>query len=169
MELVWALIAAVVSGAIAALVAWVQTRATFRRELELHEESLSADSRSNRLTLTRTAAADALTAVAALDAAMPHMDHRFAFLGSQVPGYVRERRVRAERAVAELRRAEIASLPLLDPHLQSQWTALVVDADTASRVEIGSSESRAAADELRGTSSEVHRLLVAVLEKDPDA
>jgi hypothetical protein len=39
--------------------------------------------------------------------------YRFAFLGGRVPGYVVERRRRAELAMAELRRVEVASIPLL--------------------------------------------------------
>jgi hypothetical protein len=67
----------VVGGLIAGLVAWLPTHASIRHELDLFREGLEADREAGRSGFRRAAASDALRALATLNAAMPHMDHRF--------------------------------------------------------------------------------------------
>ena len=98
---------------------------------------------------------------------MPHIDHRFAFIGGRVPGYVHKRRALAERAMDELRRAEVASAPLLGRDLQRKWAELLLQADEASRVgAIGGDESNAAAQALGEQASAMHLALVELVDKD---
>ncbi len=116
------------------------------------------------------AALGALNALAALDAATPHMDYRFAFNGSQVPDYVRQRRERAERALAELRRAEVANVSLLGVDLQRRWAELRKLANKATRTgEIGSAESKAAQVALAQHASDTHAAVLDILARAPSA
>jgi len=117
------------------------------------------------------AAADGLQAIAALDAALPHIDYRFAFLGGNVPGYVQERRRRAEHAIDELRRVEVASAPLFGRDLEREWSALRKHAEDASHVHgshgrLGSDEAMTAARALEKHAHTVRRALVELVEAD---
>lgn len=132
-ELWSALLGALVGGLIAAVVAWGQTRVSLRHELELFREGLEADREAGRMAQRRVAATDALGAMAALDAAKPHLDHRFAGLRQDAPRYLVERQDRARQAIRELRRVEVASAPILGMDMQLRWNRLVVLADKASR------------------------------------
>lgn len=168
MELFYALMGAVVGGGIAATVAWIQTRVMLRHELDLLRSQLEADREAGRAALRRTAATDALGALATLDACMPHLNYRFAFLGGRVPGYVVERRRRAELAMAELRRVEVASIPLLGEGIEQQWRALIQVADEAARkVEDPIPEQPNELTRALGTEAEiVHTALVELIQKD---
>lgn len=132
-ELWSALLGALVGGLIAALVAWGQTRVSLRHELELFREGLEADREAGRVAQRRVAATDALAAMAVLDAATPHMDHRFVHYRQDSPRYLAERSDRARQAMRELRRVEVASAPILGEAMQLRWNRLVVLADKASR------------------------------------
>jgi hypothetical protein len=144
-------------------------RASIRHEFDLFREGLEADREAGRTAFRRAAASDALRALATLDAAMPHMDHRFVRLRKDSPGYLVKRREQAELALEELRRVEVSAAPSLGTNLQRQWRALVVAADTASRAgnNMGDETFSAAAAALKDEASSVHGVhLVAVIDAD---
>lgn len=166
MEIWSALLGAAVGGLIAGLVAWLQTRASIRHEFDLFREGLEADREAGRTAFRRACASDALRALATLDAAMPHMDHRFVRLRQDSPTYLVKRRERAELAVEELRRVELSAAPSLGADLQRQWRALIVAAETASHVgeSMGDEAFSAAAAVLATEASSLHAALVAVTD-----
>lgn len=168
MELWSALLGAVVGGLIAGVVAWLQTRASLRHELSLFREGVEADRQAGRAALRRVAATDALTAIAAVDAAMPHMDHRFVRTRTDSPTYLLERRDRAERAMTELRRVEVSSIPVLGAELQEAWSLLRRAASDAARAGevMGDDAFRAAADALAERVEAMHAVLVEVALAD---
>lgn len=63
MELVYTLVGAVVGGGIAAAVAWLQTRATLRHEVDMLHQQLQAAQAESRESLRRMAAVDASAAL----------------------------------------------------------------------------------------------------------
>ncbi|SFF61966.1 hypothetical protein [Blastococcus tunisiensis] len=160
------LLGAAVGGLIAGLVAWLQTRASIRHQFDLFRQGLEADRQGGRTAFRRAAASDALRALAILDAAMPHMDHRLSRLRQDSPGYVIKRREQAELALGELRRAELSTVPSLGADVQQQWHALIVAADTASRAgnSMGDEACSAAAAALQEEASSMHADLVALTD-----
>lgn len=168
MELWSALLGAIVGGLIAGIVAWLQTRVSIRREFELFREGLKADREANRTAYRRVVASEALRALASLDAAMPYMDHRFVRLRQDAPAYLVKRRKRAERALDDLRAAEVAAIPYLGKEMQREWHALIDAADTAGRAgdRMGDSDFAAAAAELQEKASSAHASLVALIDTD---
>ena len=92
---------------------------------------------------------------------MPHMDHRFVRLRQDSPGYLVERRNRAEQALRELRHVEVASAPILGAAMQGGWNRLVVLADKASRAGtvMGDEAYSRAAEALAEHASAMHEEL----------
>lgn len=164
MELWSALLGAAVGGLIAGAVAWLQTRASIKHEFDLFRRGLEADREAGRTAFRRAAASEALAAIAVLDAAMPHMDHRFVAYRQDSPGYLVERRAKAERAMSELRRVEVSALPSLGDAFQQGWRDLVETASAASHAgeQMGDAAFTEAAEALEIKASAMHEALVKV-------
>ena len=161
------MLGAVVGGGIAATVAWMQTRVMLGHELDLLHKQLEADREAGRAALRRTAATDALAVLATLDASMPYVNYRFAALRRDAPGYQVDRRRRAELALTELRRVEVASIPLLGEAMLEQWASLRREADEAAHPGgLITEEPDEAAGVLASTASKVYTTLIEMIQKD---
>ncbi|GAB2553186.1 hypothetical protein [Kribbella endophytica] len=165
MDLVSAAVGAVFGGILASIVAWVQTRTTLRHDLALFQQEMAAERGAMRESARRAAISDALHVLGVAMAEAADLRFRFAFLGGNVPGYVRDGRRNAEAILRELGTAKFTCVALLNSEVQQAWDE-VSEAAWAVASSKGEEAKKAAMAEFNTLASSLHSALAARLTEE---